>query len=376
MAFYRKLNNGWQYRISYKDKDGKYKEKSKSGFRTKTEAKAEAEKLEKQLSKMTYDPDIKLIDYLEDWYGVFKLPNISEVTNRRNLSLIKAAKDLFKTMKLKDLTRTDYQKAINAYAIGRSKNTVRKFHELLSSCFRHAEYDGIIEKTPAFDIEIEGSEGQDEKMKYLDKADADKLRLSLMKGYQPHMTGRAMCLFALETGARVGEVMAILEEDVDFESETVSINKSYDYSVTKSLQPTKTKNSKREIAVGKETIRLLEELTAYNKIRYVRLGLRPENRFVFAGHDLKPISTNGANEALKSACRRAGIKEITFHGLRHTHASILIYEEVPLEYVSQRLGHAKTSTTADIYTHVIQEMRDKGDEQVRHILNFGSISEN
>lgn len=73
------------------------------------------------------------------------------------------------------------------------------------------------------------------------------------------------------------------------------------------------------------------------------------------------LSNAAVNKTLKNTCKDLGIKEISVHGLRHTHASILLYKRISVYYVSERLGHADIETTHEHYAHLLKELR-KEDE--------------
>lgn len=76
----------------------------------------------------------------------------------------------------------------------------------------------------------------------------------------------------------------------------------------------------------------------------------------------KVISNTNANKLLRKVLTELKIDPIIMHGLRHTHASVLLYKKVSIYYVSERLGHGDIDTTLREYTHVIKELREK-DEQ-------------
>ncbi|API91264.1 hypothetical protein BKP57_04980 [Virgibacillus sp. 6R] len=87
------------------------------------------------------------------------------------------------------------------------------------------------------------------------------------------------------------------------------------------------------------------------------------------------ISNNNLNKVLRRVLSDLGIETITSHGLRHTHASYLIYEKVSLDYVSERLGHI--DTTRKTYVHLLKEMRNKEEENTLRVLNaLNSASKN
>lgn len=81
MAFYRKLGSGWEYRITYRDSQGKKREKSKRGFKTKTLAKVAAQQAEIDLNTLTADLlDITVLDYNRRWADIYKRPHITAKT--------------------------------------------------------------------------------------------------------------------------------------------------------------------------------------------------------------------------------------------------------------------------------------------------------
>ena len=81
MAYFRKRDNGWEYRISYKDVSGKYRQKSKSGFKTKKLAQAAARELETKISQnILTDGDVTLYDFVKTWSEVYKRPYVKDKT--------------------------------------------------------------------------------------------------------------------------------------------------------------------------------------------------------------------------------------------------------------------------------------------------------
>ena len=84
----------------------------------------------------------------------------------------------------------------------------------------------------------------------------------------------------------------------------------------------------------------------------------------------KRVSNNAINKALQLALNRAGIdKDITFHAMRHTHASILLANGVQLLSVSKRLGHADPNITLHTYAHIIEELEREDNDKLNSIFN-------
>ena len=111
MAYFRKRANGWEYRISYKDTDGKYKQKSKSGFKTKKLAQVEALEVEQSLSQnILTDKDVTLYDFVKMWSDVYKRPHVKDKTWETYKKNLKHIETYFGSMKVKDITPLYYQK--------------------------------------------------------------------------------------------------------------------------------------------------------------------------------------------------------------------------------------------------------------------------
>ena len=99
----------------------------------------------------------------------------------------------------------------------------------------------------------------------------------------------------------------------------------------------------------------------------------PDNihRLVFYNPASKYLvySNKGANKALKKLQESIGIENhVTIHGLRHTHASVLLYKGVSIQYISERLGHADIDTTLKKYAHMIKELRKQDEEKAVNIF--------
>ena len=374
MASFKKLTTGWQYRISYKDSDGKYKQKSRNGFKTKAEAKIHADKeealLERQIiNNSTKDRNLTFIDYFIQWYEIYKKPHISEITQQTYSVLINTIKRHFGSLLLSSLSTEYYQNFLNELGKTNAKSTVNKRHKQIKSCLDHALHTGALATDVTYNARISGAPGKKESHKYLDQKDAKLLMDTLLDGYDGSQTGKAMVMFALSTGCRLGEVMALTEDCIDRKKMMITIKKSWDYKINHTFTETKTASSVRKIAIDSSTLSIIEKHMKYYKELALKNGIRNRNKLVFVGRDLCPISSTGANKALRSACVKSGIKVITFHSLRHTHASLLLLGGSDIFFVSKRLGHKTSTITADVYAHVLQEMEDKGNEQVNSLAN-------
>ena len=175
---------------------------------------------------------------------------------------------------------------------------------------------------------------------------------------------------ALFGGLRRGEILGLSWKDVDFKESSVSVNKSISYANNEvTVKQPKTKSSIRNIVLPEFVMTLLRE---YQKEYYEyqsSLGdiwARDEDGkamdWMFIQTDGKLMHPSTPYGTFKDIIKKYNeiveegrkLPEITLHGLRHTHSTILISENVDVKTISSRLGHAKTSTALDIYTHAIK----------------------
>lgn len=103
----------------------------------------------------------------------------------------------------------------------------------------------------------------------------------------------------------------------------------------------------RTIAISKMLVDFLKNIK--NECQYTE--------FVLADEPKHLLSNNAVNKSLVRACKRAKIKTVTLHNLRHTHGSILLYKGFSILYISKRLGHASTLITQEIYLHLLDELK-------------------
>jgi integrase len=156
--------------------------------------------------------------------------------------------------------------------------------------------------------------------------------------------------FAAYTGCRRGEVLALRWQDVSFELRSVTIERS----ITERMEIKATKNDKsRTISMPQALVAILEAHRAEQEKEKAALGVayRDED-LVFARADGSPVDPWNFGRAVLDCIKRAGVTAITLHGLRDTHASLCAQAGVPIEVVSQRLGHASIGVTVGRYVHV------------------------
>lgn len=132
--------------------------------------------------------------------------------------------------------------------------------------------------------------------------------------------------------------------------------KTWDYKGKGGFLPTKNKTSVRKIQIDWQTVVQFSEL----------IKDKPEDEPLFVGCK---VYNSTVNDVLRRRCKLAGIPTISVHGLRHTHASLLLFAGVSIASVARRLGHASINTTQKTYLHIIQELENKDIDLVMRALS-------
>ncbi|GAO99872.1 tyrosine-type recombinase/integrase [Fructobacillus ficulneus] len=348
MASFVKLSpNNWRAFTSI-TVNGKKKRPSKQGFKTKKEAQLWASSIESgvaESSKSKYE-DMLLSDYFENWVDTYKNDLESATIYQYQNTLDNIKKYLPHTI-LTDFTRSDFQNFINDFGSDHSKETVAKRKNHISQSLKDAYADGIIDKDPTIRIKLVGLNGKSADDKFLETDELIKLNnyvLTKLAEY-PHASSYLAIYISIHTGMRIGEIMALDSSDIHFKNKVISVNKALDqYGHVKS---TKTEYSNRVITVDDDLLAQLKGIDG-----------RVAN-----------ISNYGAGKTLKKAIKELGIKEVTFHALRHSHGSLLLSQGVDIKYVSKRLGHKNISTTIDTYTHLLDAQKVTEDERTYNIMS-------
>jgi integrase len=145
---------------------------------------------------------------------------------------------------------------------------------------------------------------------------------------------------------RYSEALALTPKDFDLAHQILSISKTWDYKGEGGFLPTKNKSSVRKIQLDWQTV-----------IQFAGLlkGL-PEDEPIFATGN---VYNSTVNNILARHCKAVNIPIISIHGLRHTHASLLLFAGVSIASVARRLGHSSMTTTQKTYLHIIQELENK-----------------
>lgn len=292
--------------------------------------------------------------YFEEWIHLYKTDAVRSVTLRKYYMTLQKIVELVPNLKLKDLSRKEYQKLLNEYALTHEKQTTMDFHHQLKGAIMDAVDEGLIEVNPTRKIIIKGKKPAEKKPKFINQFEVQALlkQLDLTK----EISWDWYILLITKTGLRFSEALALTPNDFDFSKQQIIITKTWNYkSADGGFQPTKNKSSIRKVQIDWQTAMQFSQLIK---------NLKPDQPIFVKSR----VFNSTVNNRLKVICIQADIPIITIHGLRHTHASLLLFAGVTIASVANRLGHSSLTTTQETYLHIIQELENQDNDKVmRHL---------
>lgn len=264
---------------------------------------------------------------------------------QRELAVKNYMKRLLGHFKIQKLDRLTYQRAfIDALKKDLSASTVKLYHSIFKIAINAAIDEDILSKNRFTKIVIKDENYEDLKNttnNFITVSELNSL-LSVAKKYE-NTTNQNILLLVSYTGIRRGECIALQWKDVDFKNNTISISKTRDQYGTR---PPKTKNSYRTIRVESFVMQELEKYKNWCKKTLLQYGKKLNNGdFIFINEYGEPIDGTKVNTMFNNSLLKAGILDntgnakITFHGLRHTHATILLNAGVNPKVIAERLGN-------------------------------------
>ncbi len=236
--------------------------------------------------------------------------------------------------------------------------SVLSYHRTLSSVLARAVKWGYLQVNPA-DAAEKPALGRREAA-YLEEDDARRL-LELLQT-EP-IRWRALITFDLLSGLRRGELLGLRWEDVDLEAHTITIRQTSNYLPGQGVYTStpKTAGSARPLLLSTAAMMILLEYRSWQDTQRESAGDAWEDKDgrVFTNELGAPVFPDSVSQWFSAFVSRSGLPKVTVHSLRHTYASLMIADGVPLVVVSRQLGHTQTSTTANIYSHMIASAQAK-----------------
>lgn len=355
---YRKKDKSIQCIISYKDENGKWKQKSKQGFKAQKDAKPwiskTLEELEGKIELATrIDPlliDITFKELMNKFIAHKELHR-----EYSTVITIKTAHNKFThldDMKVIEISKADIQYCVDLMVKeGLAVNTIKINISRIKTAFNYAiEGLEIIEKNPVNKITVPEDKSQ-QKIKALTNAQLDNLFNNIE---EPIF--KLISMLAGTCGLRIGEIMGLTWDDIDFKKSTLAVNKQW--KITKEWEygmgDVKRNKSNRTVPIPKKT---LNELKFYKKLYPIHTSKR-----IFYHR----INNGSVGTDLSKIYKKLGY-DITIHDLRHTYATHLIANGLDFKTVAQLMGH-DVQETIKTYSHVTDDMIKKATNVIKKIF--------
>lgn len=288
--------------------------------------------------------DALFYTYYELWIEMYKKGAIREITLEKYYMTLAWIKKLAPDLRMCNLDRIAYQQILNSYAEFHERQTTMDFHHQLKGAVLDAVEEGYVERDPTRKVIIKGKAPAVKKPKYLNQFELQTLlsKLQLNAG----INWDWFIYLVAKTGIRFSEALALTPSDFDLSHQLLSIDKTWNYKGDGGFLPTKNKSSVRKVQLDWQTVIRFAELLKDLEV----------DKPIFVSGKVYNSTVNGV---LAARCREADVPIISVHGLRHTHASLLLFSGVTIASVARRLGHASMTTTQKTYLHIIQELENK-----------------
>lgn len=261
-----------------------------------------------------------------------------------------------------------------------SANTVNKTSITLAAILDAALEDGFLNKNPArLKKIVKAPKGKDIRAERTEMVTWSASELKAFLDWNRDTYGDEhyeLWLTLANTGMRRGEAIALQWKDVDFAGARISVRRAAD-STTRDRTKTPKSGKPRVIDVDEQLLTALKSRKALRGS--LALDLARPTAYIF-GHDdgrlRSPVLITNRWLRRTIAARKVltDLPHIPLHGLRHTHATLLLEAGVPLKVVQERLGHASIAITADLYSHVTQTMQRSAVEKFAAMMQFGGLT--
>lgn len=305
--------------------------------------------------------NMTLSQYLDYWFDTYVMSKTKYGTQKGYRSIVNRIKEYLGHIPLDKLKTphvdrfyADLDKELNKNGSKRySGTTLFKFHKVFNQAIEKAVGWDLLVKNP---VKYASPKSEDTKEITVWDMDQVKYFLNNIKDSSIHQIYYPV-LIAFHTGMRAGEICSLKWENVNLKEKYIDVKYNAVEEKGKGivLDDPKTDASKAKVIMTDELAEELSELKKNQKIHKLKTGIDLD--FVCRWGDGRPLRPTYVSKAFKYHVERLNMPYLTFHGLRHTHASILYELGATSQEISKRLRHSRVSTTDDIYIHLKEDTK-------------------
>lgn len=297
----------------------------------------------KDLAPSTYNRYVGMLESrILPYLGPFTLEKIKPT------DLMKLYDMLEQDTQIKRLAKNNGERTLKPL----SKKTILEHHRLISAMLHKAVYWQLIPYNPA--DRVQPPRAPKAQRKFYDDEQCKVLLKGLNELAENETKYKVAIILTVFTGVRLGELMGLDWENVDFKNKEIVVNKSSQYLASTGVytKTPKTPSSYRHISIPDSVIEMLEEYKLwYDNQKELCGEFWHDSNRLFVQDNGKPMHPDTVSKWFGKFIKRIGLPVINFHGIRHTNATLLISQNVDVAVVAARLGHAQISTTFNFYVH-------------------------
>lgn len=287
--------------------------------------------------------NMKLSEYIDYWLVTFKKQSVKASTYDRLITSVDAVKKYaIVNMSIGEITANDIQTYVNQLSSDYAYTGVLKMMRIVTAPLSKAAALHQIPTNPAVGIELPQRDNVVKKPRDTKAYTPEEQRMLLSVLNDKDRPGYYVVLFMMETGLRIGEVLALDWDDINLTKKSVSVHKTVERLANKKQQHiregAKSHSSERRIPLSQKALELLLELKP--KAKY---------EWVFSDSYGTRISYEAVRYQTMCACKKAGVPYKGEHVFRHTFATNSYHKEINIKLLSKMLGHSSTAITYDTY---------------------------
>ena len=310
--------------------------------------------------------NITLEEWLKEWMKVYKKPYISPRTYQGYVEKSKTILEHLGNMQLQKIELYHLQKFISDLQNeGKSPKSLRHYYSILKMCFDDAIMCRHISLNPTRNLKLPS-------MRRKELNIMTKEEQLVFEGFMKKYRMGTAYIVLVNTGLRAGELSGLTWKDVDFENKALYVRRgmqkitTYDDEFNKvkrerKVTDVKTENSYRVVPMLDKVVRILQEYKKKVQAEQEELaelgeGFK-EDDFIFKTKYNHPITSEYLRKTCQGICKSNNFRKVGIHELRHTFATRSIEAGIDLRVLQEILGHASYSTTADIYVHILGQVK-------------------
>lgn len=304
--------------------------------------------------------------------GLKERNGMKMTTAERYRDMLKRINDEIGPLKLQDI-RPDHLNRLyvklaepgqnKRTGMGLSQKTIIEHHRVISSIFSQAVKEQLVPSNIA-----QRATPPKNPKKEMDAFEAEEVQAILKALESEPLKWQVMTHLLIATGARRGEIMGMRWKNVDWDNHRLYLCENRVYTPKSGAISTTLKTGEnRYVSISLAVLDLLKRWQSEQAEFYKFLGITPSD-YVLTADDGQPMHPDSPTDWLAKFAKRHDLPPIHPHKFRHTQASLLISEGVDILTVSKRLGHAKVSTTLDIYSHALAKSDEKASDTLDSLI--------